>query len=383
MKMSDALRRLAELSAGQWGLYTAAQAADRGVSRVTLARLVDAEQLVRLAHGVYRDAGVPPDQFEDLRTAWLSIYPQLRAEQRLQPGSLESTPASGTSAATLHGIGDHYVDRFEFTTPVRRQSQRPELRYRIRELDPVDVTIKEGLPVTTLERTIADLVEERYDLSNVAAAVRDADRQRALDEVRMVELLSPLAARNGLRRGDGAALWKRLTELAGIDLNSVVERVVADDTLGSLITHRYLAEQGETIKRAIEQSSGLKTLHDEARRSFDTAAFRQAIETAAATSVIPAAIAAQTAELKQAIGHAAELSGAQEAVRKSLNSTGVKQAMEALANSSAIRDLVGKQNAEYKKVIEQLAMSSKAQAALRELSLSSAVKRTRQQLRDE
>ena len=33
----------------------------------------------------------------------------------------------------------------------------------------------------------------------------------------MVELLSPLAARNGLRRGDGAALWKRLTELAGID----------------------------------------------------------------------------------------------------------------------------------------------------------------------
>jgi hypothetical protein len=55
------------------------------------------------------------------------------------------TPASGTSAATLHGIGDHYAGRFESTTPGRRKSQRPELRYRIGELDPVDTTIKQRL----------------------------------------------------------------------------------------------------------------------------------------------------------------------------------------------------------------------------------------------
>ncbi|PZS34708.1 MAG: transcriptional regulator [Pseudonocardiales bacterium] len=253
MKAPDALRVLAELSTSQWGLFTAAQAADRGVSRVTLARLVDAEQLVRLAHGVYRDAGAPTDQFEDLRAAWLSIYPKLRAELRLQPGSLESTPASGTSAATLHGIGDHYVGRFEFTTAVRRQSQRPELRYRIRELDPVDVTIKEGLPVMTLERTIADLVEERYDLSNVAIAIRDADRQRPLNEKRMVELLSPLAARNGLRRGDGVALWELLTELAGIDSGSTVDKVASDDLLGRLIATKYLAAHGITLDELLSR----------------------------------------------------------------------------------------------------------------------------------
>lgn len=252
MKAPDALRLLAGLSASQWGLFTAAQAKDQGVSRVTLVRLVDAEQIVRLAHGVYRDAGAPIDQFEDLRAAWLSIYPKLRAEQRLQPGSLESTPASGTSAATLHGIGDHYVGRFEFTTPVRRQSQRPELRYRIRELDPVDITIKEGLPVVTLERTVADLVEERHDLSNVAIAVRDADRQRPLDEKRMVELLGPLAARNGLRRGDGAAMWKRVAELAGVDPDSTIEKVARGD-LGRLIAGKYLAAHGITIDELLGQ----------------------------------------------------------------------------------------------------------------------------------
>lgn len=252
MKAPDALRLLAGLSASQWGLFTAAQAGGQGVSRVTLVRLVDAEQIVRLSHGVYRDAGAPIDQFEDLRAAWLSIYPKLRAEQRLQPGSLESTPASGTSAATLHGIGDHYVGRFEFTTPVRRQSQRPELRYRIRELDPVDITIKEGLPVVTLERTVADLVEERYDLSNVATAIRDADRQRPLDEKRMVELLGPLAARNGLRRGDGAALWKRVAELAGVDPDSTIDKVAGGD-LGRLITGKYLAAHGISIDELLGQ----------------------------------------------------------------------------------------------------------------------------------
>jgi hypothetical protein len=65
---------------------------------------------VRLAHGIYRDAGAPSDEFEDLRAAWLSTEPGKLAEQRL------SAPASGVvvagaSAARLHQIGDLPADR--------------------------------------------------------------------------------------------------------------------------------------------------------------------------------------------------------------------------------------------------------------------------------
>lgn len=89
---------------------------------------------------------------------------------------------------------------------VRRQSQRPEVSYRQRQLEPGDVTITHGLPVTTIERTVTDLVEARTDLSLVADVVRDAAQTRRLDTNRLKELLGPLAARNGLRKGDGAAL---------------------------------------------------------------------------------------------------------------------------------------------------------------------------------
>lgn len=247
MKVLDALREVAELSAAQWGLFTAAQAEARGVNRVTRSRMAKAGQIVRVRHGVFRDRGAPSERFDELRAAWLSIHPRLLAEQRLLRGSRESTPASGATAAELHGIGDLRVLKFEFTTPVRRQTERADVRYRLRDLGPADVTIKEGLPVTALERTIADLVEERHALPHVAKAVADATRQRPLDEERAVELLDPLAARSGFRRGDGAALWERLTELAGLDRKTWAAAILADEELARLVAEQYLARHGAAM----------------------------------------------------------------------------------------------------------------------------------------
>ena len=98
-------------------------------------------------------------------------------------------------------------------------------------LDPQDVTLVDGLPAMTMERTIADLVEEVGDISLVADALRDASRKRNLDLGRLRELLAPLAQRNGLR-GDGAALLDRLMEIAGIDADAVARRIAADTRAG-------------------------------------------------------------------------------------------------------------------------------------------------------
>lgn len=196
MDVLDALVELAELSASQWGLLTTAQAAARGVSRVQLARLTDAGGLVRIVHGVYRDAGAPSDEFEELRAAWLSTEPSRLAEERLGDRAA-GVVVSGGSAAWLHRVGDLRADRHEFTVPVRRQSQRLEIRYRQRQLDDTDVTIVGGLPVTTLERTVADLVEARVDLSLVAGVLADAVKVTRLDFERLHELLGPFAERRG------------------------------------------------------------------------------------------------------------------------------------------------------------------------------------------
>lgn len=84
---------------------TAAQALERGVSHLNLSRLADAGALVRLAYGVYRDAGAPVDRLEALRAAWLATDPKLIAYKRLSAWPV-SAVVSGETAAMVHGIGD-------------------------------------------------------------------------------------------------------------------------------------------------------------------------------------------------------------------------------------------------------------------------------------
>lgn len=239
MGAKKALLALAEVTASQWGMVTAAQASELGVTRLMLSRLVDAGHLERLAHGVYRDAGAPSDQFEELRVAWLSTEPKLRAEERIK------APASGVvvasaSAALLHGVGDLWADRHEFVTPKRRQTQRAEIRYRQRQLEASDVTIVGGLPTMTLERTLADLLEDVGEMSLVADALGGAAKKRSLDLERLATLLSPLAERNGFKRNDGEGVLGHLLEMQGLDLDSIAARVSSDELLGARVVRNYL-----------------------------------------------------------------------------------------------------------------------------------------------
>jgi hypothetical protein len=123
---------------------------------------------------------------------------------------------------------------------MRRQTQRTELRYRVRALASSSVTVVDGLPVTTLEQTIADFVESRTDLSLVADVLRDASRVRTLDRDRLAMLLAPLAARNGHRRDDGHGFLVRLAGIAGIDDDSRAAAIAADDNLAELVAVKYL-----------------------------------------------------------------------------------------------------------------------------------------------
>ncbi|MFV0462502.1 MAG: nucleotidyltransferase domain-containing protein [Nostocoides sp.] len=120
------------------------------------------------------------------------------------------------------------------SSPARRKSQRSTIRYRQRVLAARDVTLVDGLPVMTMERTIADLDEEVGDLSLVTDALRDSARKRDLDLERLRTLLAPLAHRNGLEKDDGAALLDRLMEIAGIDVDSLTRLIASSPTYSAL-----------------------------------------------------------------------------------------------------------------------------------------------------
>jgi len=241
MEMRRALGVLAGLSSAQWGLFTSSQAAARGVSRLDLSRLAEAGLLERVTHGVYRDAGTAGDEFEGLRSAWLAIVPKVDASARMQ-ALTDDAVVSGTSAAWLHGIGDLRADRHEFTCSVRRQTQRQEVRIVTRPIATADVTVRHGLPVTTIERTIADLVTARVDLSLVAKALGDAMRNGSVDLADLARRLAPLAARNGCAAGDGESLLDHLLRLAGLDAESMAKRFAGIDALARPIAADYLRD---------------------------------------------------------------------------------------------------------------------------------------------
>jgi hypothetical protein len=251
MKTSEALRVLADISSGQWGMVTTSQARSLQVSRVQIARLAESGHLERLAHGVYRDAGSPPHEFDDIRAAWLSLDPDRMAEARIRDG-VDGMVVSGNTAAALHGIGELLPTPYVFTSAARRQSQRPEIRFKQRLLIPDQITLVAGIPTTGIERTIADLVQDKEDLSLIGDLVGDALRSRTVQLDHLAALLSPLASRNGFSKDDGLALLRKLLELGHVDVANQIKRVVSNPAWRTATSPTGAAERSGTLAKPTE-----------------------------------------------------------------------------------------------------------------------------------
>jgi hypothetical protein len=205
---------LADLAAEQWGLVTTAQARGVGVPAQAVARLMNQGALERMSHGVYRVAGAPPAPSDGLRAAWLALDPQRTAAERLRDDPPEVV--SHRSAAALHDLGDLEADRIEFTVARRRQSRRPDVRFHRGEVGDGEWTLLDGLPVTTVVRTVGDLAAARIDGGHLASVVGDALTVKQVDADELVEVLRPHAYHYGVAMGDGEALVSRFLQESGV-----------------------------------------------------------------------------------------------------------------------------------------------------------------------
>lgn len=228
----DGLLELADLAAEQWGLVTAAQARGLGVSNQTAARLTERGTLERLAYGVYRVTGAPAGPLDELRAAWLAIEPSRRAGERVQD-EVPVVVSHRAAAAAVYGYGDLDGDAYEFTTPRRRQSRRPDVRFHRADVDPGDWTVVDGLPVTTPERTIVDLAAARIDGGHLAGVVRDAITGYSVDEDELAARLRPYAHHYGAPLGDGAGMIQALLDQAGMPVSSQVASAAVRAALAS------------------------------------------------------------------------------------------------------------------------------------------------------
>jgi predicted transcriptional regulator of viral defense system len=192
----DALVKLSRVTAEQWGLVTAEQAEQAGVDASCLAGLTHTGVLVAAEEGVFQLAGAPLPSHLDIKVAWLQLEPGRPAWQRLTG---DSGVVSHSSACRLHGLGDLPAGTVEmFAASGSRAVEAGVRLHHEPGPDPAQITVVDGLPVTTAGRTIADLLRAGLDGGHVGGVVADAVRCGLVDLRTLAQEVAVFAPAYGL-----------------------------------------------------------------------------------------------------------------------------------------------------------------------------------------
>lgn len=231
MDAVEALEALELLGVDQWGLVTTSQASENGISRLWLQRLSDRGVIQRLRHGVYALPSSRPGALQDVRAAWLNLTASTPFQGSVHGSDLV---VSGASAASVHEIGDLVPPYIEFSTSQARMTKQRDLRLVRRGLPADDIYDLDGLPVTTVERTIYDLSAAATDLDHLTTLVVDAARRPDISIDKLAESLDARAATEG--RPSGRAMLQEMLATRGLNINSVGQKPDPYRQISQLIT---------------------------------------------------------------------------------------------------------------------------------------------------
>lgn len=153
----DALYHIAE---AQGGYFAAWQAQRAGFSRDQLSYRTKSGQLERIAHGIYRLRRFPASPHEDLFVALLRTGPR--------------SVLSHDSALGLYDLTDALPTQVHVTVPRTASRRREGLRLHTKAIESSEITARDGLTVTTVPRTIADVAAAGLAEEFVIQAVHQA-----------------------------------------------------------------------------------------------------------------------------------------------------------------------------------------------------------------
>jgi predicted transcriptional regulator of viral defense system len=169
--MRSRLEELLPLAEQNDGLVTATQARALGIADSVLARLTQRGKLERVARGVYRIPYFPADHLSQYREAVLWV----RASQGPEQVTLSHETALG-----VYGISDVNPSRVHITVPkdARLRRRKPKwIEIHHADLQPSDVTRHEGLPVTTVAKSVLDVMDATGRLGVARQAIKDARKE--------------------------------------------------------------------------------------------------------------------------------------------------------------------------------------------------------------
>lgn len=155
----------------QRGFFTAEQAKQYGFSQPLLSHHTRPDgRFERAGRGLYRLRLFPTSAHDDLFLAWLSL-------------GRDDAVVSHESALDLYELADVMPTAVHFTVPRSRRWKRSRPAVRVHtssKLDEQDVQRWGGLPVTTPERTIIDLIRTAFSPDQLEMAYNQANSRGLL-----------------------------------------------------------------------------------------------------------------------------------------------------------------------------------------------------------
>lgn len=164
-----------------------------------LLRLVEAGLLESVGRGVYLVTGAAQPEHLEIKVAWLRLEPELPAWRRHTFDTYGGVVSHG-SACDLQQLGELPASTVEISVPRRRTTRERGVRLHRADLEPDDVVLIDGLPVTTAERTVVDLLAAHVDGAHVGGVIADADRRGLTNRASLAERIARFARAYGLPR---------------------------------------------------------------------------------------------------------------------------------------------------------------------------------------
>jgi len=147
------------IAESQGGYFAASQARELGFAWDRLSKNVKSGRFSRVAHGVYRFVQFPGSPFEDLFIAWL----------RTGPNSV----ISHESALSVYNLSDIIPNEIHVIVPRSSSTRRKGIRQHTNQLEAKDITMRNGLPITTVARTLSDVSSTGLAKEQVILAIHE------------------------------------------------------------------------------------------------------------------------------------------------------------------------------------------------------------------
>jgi very-short-patch-repair endonuclease len=217
---------VADLAARQWGVVTLRQLEACGLTRGAIEHRLATRRLQRLWRGVYAFG-----------------HQELTRQGQLIAAVFACGRGAGLShltAAVEWEMLMREADALDITVPARSGRRRqPGIRLHcVRRLDPDDVTLNNGIPITTPARTLIDL----------SAVVSDRLVERALEQAQIRRLLPPGALEAALERSHGRKTRVLRALVATERRVSTVTRSELEERFLALVRHAGLPDPEVNVR---------------------------------------------------------------------------------------------------------------------------------------